>query len=110
MNNQNNIQVFRYLDLGEIRTIKINNEPWFVAKDVCNILGIKNTTQATNKLDEDERTILNIGRQGNTNIINENGLYTLILSSRKPEAKNSRSYSSHKTNWRLYCRRRKYDR
>lgn len=58
MNNQNNIQVFRYLDLGEIRAITINNEPWFVAKDVCKILDIKNPTQAVKKLDKDEYNTL----------------------------------------------------
>ncbi|WP_434088108.1 BRO-N domain-containing protein [Bacillus tropicus] len=61
--------------------------PWFVAKDVCDILEIKNTTQAMQKLDTDERTMFNIGRQGETNIINESGLYSIVLTSRKREAK-----------------------
>ena len=51
----NNLQTFQYLDLGEIRTIKINNEPWFVAKDVCNILGIKNSRDSVKRLDSDEK-------------------------------------------------------
>lgn len=83
----NTLQIFKNEKFGEMRTLKINNEPWFVAKDVCDILEIKNTTQAIQRLDEDERTMLNIGRQGNTNIVNEYGLYNLILASRKKEAK-----------------------
>lgn len=51
------------------------------------MLEIQNTTQAMSRLDEEERSIFNIGRQGMTNIINESGLYSLILTSRKPEAK-----------------------
>ena len=79
-------QVFNFGD-HEVRTLIKEGEPWFVAKDVCDVLDIQNTTQATSRLDEDERSIFKIGRQGMTNIINESGLYSLILASRKPEAK-----------------------
>jgi len=82
----NDLQIFNY-ESKQIRTIIINEEPWWVAKDVCDILEIQNTTQAIQSLEEDERSMFNIGRQGNTNIINESGLYSLILQSRKPEAK-----------------------
>lgn len=51
----NNLQVFKYLDLGEIRSIMINNEPWFIAKDICDILNIKNSRDAVSKLDSDEK-------------------------------------------------------
>ena len=63
--------------------------PWFVAKDVCDALGIANPTQAvSNHLDADERAMFNIGgKAGTVNIVNESGLYSLILKSRKPEAK-----------------------
>ena len=88
----NNLQVFNNNEFGAVRTLEINNEPWFVAKDVCDILDIKNPTQALQNLDVDERTILNIGRQGNTNFINESGLYTLIIRSRKSEAKKFRKW------------------
>lgn len=88
----NNLQVFNNNEFGSVRTLEINNEPWFVAKDVCDILDIKNPTQALQNLDVDERTILNIGRQGNTNFINESGLYTLIIRSRKSEAKKFRKW------------------
>lgn len=50
-------------ELGQVRTVTIRKENWFVVKDVCDVLEIKNTTQAMQKLDEDERTMFNIGRQ-----------------------------------------------
>lgn len=91
----NQLQVFKNKQFGQVRTLTIDNEPWFVAIDVCNILDIKNTTQALSRLDEDERTMLNIGRQGNANIVNEYGLYTLILASRKKEAKQFKRWITH---------------
>ncbi|MEK5099362.1 MULTISPECIES: phage antirepressor [unclassified Bacillus (in: firmicutes)] len=87
-------KVFNYQD-QQVRTVVKDGEPWFVAKDVCEILGIKNATQAVAKLDDDERAMFNIGRQGNTNIVNEAGLYTLILGSRKPEAKQFKRWITH---------------
>jgi prophage antirepressor-like protein len=71
----------------EVRTVVQNDEPWFIAADVCKVLEIKNVTQALQRLDEDERSMFNIGRQGDANIVNEPGLYELIFSSRKSEAK-----------------------
>lgn len=71
----------------ELRMIEIHDQPWFVAKDVCEILDIKNVTQALQRLENDERSMFNIGRQGNVNIVNESGLYELIFASRKTEAK-----------------------
>ncbi|MFP3419808.1 phage antirepressor KilAC domain-containing protein [Bacillus sp. SIMBA_154] len=87
-------QIFNYQN-HDVRTVFQDGQPWFVAKDVCEILGIKNATQAISKLDIDERAMLNIGRQGNTNIVNEPGLYTLILGSRKPEAKQFKRWITH---------------
>lgn len=83
----NKLQVFNNEDLGQVRTVVKGEDVWFVAKDVCEVLEIKNTTQAMQKLDPEERTMFNIGRQGETNIINESGLYSLIMTSRKPQAK-----------------------
>lgn len=71
----------------DLRTILLNDEPWFVAKDVCEILELTNPTMALQRLEEDERAKFNLGRQGDANIINESGLYELIFASRKPEAK-----------------------
>lgn len=62
-----------------IRTVLRNREPWFVAQDVCSALGLRNPTMALSALDNDERAKFNLGRQGLANIINESGLYTLIL-------------------------------
>lgn len=71
----------------DLRTVLLNDEPWFVAKDVCEILELTNPTMALQRLEEDERAKFNLGRQGDANIINESGLYELIFASRKQEAK-----------------------
>ena len=65
-----------------VRVVLIDGLPWFVAADVCAALGVKNPTQAIAALDDDERSMLNIGRQGEANIVSESGLYTLTLRSR----------------------------
>lgn len=83
----NEIQKFVNKNFGEIRTVTINNEPWFVAKDVCDILGVQNVTQSMQQLEDFERSMFNIGHQGEANIISESGFYTLVLRSRKPIAK-----------------------
>lgn len=84
----NELQVFSYTEQHKIRTTVIDGEPWFVAKDVCNVLDM--TVEATRRLDEDEKGLTNIqtlgGNQSMT-VINESGLYALIFRSNKPEAK-----------------------
>lgn len=72
-----------------------NDEPWFIAKDVCDILGISNPSDALKRLDDDERSRFNLGRQGETNIVNEAGLYVLVLGSRKPEAHEFKRWVTH---------------
>ena len=62
-----------------VRATSVEGEPWFVAADVCKILGQSNTTKALYSLDDDERSNFKLGRQGAVNIISESGLYTLIL-------------------------------
>lgn len=91
----NDLQVFNNAMFGNVRILMRNNEPWFVAKDVCDCLEIKNTTDAIKRLDEDERARLNLGRQGEANVVNEYGLYSLVMSSRKPEAKEFRRWITH---------------
>lgn len=91
----NNLQIFSSPQFGQVRVVEINNEPWFVAKDICSILDIKNTTDALQRLDEDERARLNLGRQGDTNLVNEYGLYDLILGSRKKEARQFKRWVKH---------------
>lgn len=91
----NSLQVFNSEDFGNIRALAINGEPWFVAKDVCDALGLSNVTVALQRLDEDERAKFNLGRQGETNIITEAGLYNLIMASKKPEAKAFKRWVTH---------------
>lgn len=58
----NDLMIFKNEEFGEIRTIKIENQPWFVAKDVCEILEIKNSRDAVKRLDNDEVSRLNLRR------------------------------------------------
>ncbi len=88
------LQSFMY-ESHQVRTVFMNEQPWFVAKDVCDVLGLTNPSMAIQSLDEDERAKLNLGRQGETNFVNEPGLYSLILSSRKQEAKQFKRWVIH---------------
>lgn len=90
----NGLQIFKYQD-KDIRTIQQNEETWWVLKDVCDVLGIKNATDVFNRLDEDERGRFNLGRQGKANIVNESGLYNVILRSDKSEAKSFKRWVTH---------------
>lgn len=91
----NGLQIFNSEEFGEIRTVSINDEPWFVASDICKALDISNPSVAIARLDEDERSKFNLGRQGEGNIVNEYGLYSLVLASRKPEAKKFKRWITH---------------
>lgn len=82
-----NLQVFRNDELGQVRTRMEEDNFWFCLKDVCNILGLQNSTVVGQRLDPDERAKFNLGRQGNATFINESGLYSVILRSDKPNAK-----------------------
>lgn len=83
-----NIQLFQNDEFGTIRMIMLDDSPWFVASDVCKILGHSNPTVAMNNLEDCEKAKLNLGLQGGSlNIISESGFYTLVLRSRKPVAK-----------------------
>jgi anti-repressor protein len=90
-------KVFQFGE-NQVRTVLLNNEPWFVAKDVCEVLDIGNPSQALSRLDSDEKNtiILNEGI-GNPekSVVNEAGLYTLILGSRKPDAKQFKRWVTH---------------
>lgn len=85
------LQVFGF-ENHEVRVVMQGEEPWFVAKDVCDVLELTNPTVALEGLDEDERAKFYLGRQGDANIISESGLYTLIMRSNKPEAKRFRKW------------------
>lgn len=87
----NEVQLFNF-ENHEVRSLVINSEPWFVGKDVAEVLGYKNQNDALVKHvdDEDKDTLAirdSIGRNRNTPIINESGLYSLVLSSKLPSAK-----------------------
>lgn len=94
----NTIQIYRYEDF-DVRTVNKNGEPWFVAADVCRVLELGNPTMALERLDEDEKALISIEGlsrgNDNGNIINEPGLYTLILGSRKPQARAFKRWITH---------------
>lgn len=88
----NELQIFNSEEFGDIRTITINNEPWFVGKDVAEALGYSNTRDAlaTHVSEEDKNTVvISDGKRGNPNqvVINESGLYALIFGSKLDSAK-----------------------
>lgn len=91
----NSIQRFDFKGAALRTLTDENGEPWFVAKDVCDILEISNPSDALKRLDDDERSRFNLGRQGETNIVNEAGLYVLVLGSRKPEAHEFKRWVTH---------------
>lgn len=88
---ENKIQVFENQEFGKVRTVVINDEPWFVGKDVTNILGYTNASKAlTDHVDSEDKlnneSLSSLGQRGGW-LINESGLYSLILSSKLPTAK-----------------------
>lgn len=95
----NELQIFDY----ESSKVRVYEDGWFVAADVCAILGLTNVSMALGKLDEDEKMTLSLteghsGSRGGAqllNLINEPGLYSLIMSSRKPEAKKFKRWVTH---------------
>lgn len=92
------LQVFNY-EGKEIRTVEKDGEFWWVRKDVCAVLGLTEPHRVAARLDEDERTqstvIDSMGREQKTTVINEAGLYNVILRSDKPEAKNFKRWVTH---------------
>lgn len=93
--NENEIQVWNY-ESSEIRTVQVNGEPWFVLADVCKVLELSSPHKVADRLENDERNQIpvtdSLGRYQNTAIINESGLYTVILRSDKPQAKPFRKW------------------
>ena len=84
--------------LGKIRGLVVNKEPWFVVKDICNILEIKNVTQAVTALDDDEKGIYptyTLGGKQKLWLVNEWGMYSLILKSKTKEAKKFKRWITH---------------
>lgn len=94
----NEIQVFQNDRFGTIRALSVDGEPWFVAKDVCVALAIKNSRDALARLDDDEKGVAltdTPGGEQRVQTVNEAGLYTLVLSSRKPEAHAFKRWVTH---------------
>lgn len=94
----NEMQLFTNEQFGTIRTVMQNDEPWFVAKDVCEALELGNTSMALERLDDDELISVKLmsgGQNREMIAVNEPGLYTLILGSRKPEAKAFKRWVTH---------------
>ena len=91
----NDLTVFRFEGTREVRTVLKDEEPWFVAKDICDILDISQYRDAISTLDEDERASVvvdTLGGPQNMSAVNESGLYALVFKSRKPEAKAFRKW------------------
>nr|DAF76599.1 MAG TPA: KilAC domain protein [Bacteriophage sp.] len=88
----NELQIFNNEEFGEIRTVVVNDEPMFCLIDICKALEMSNPTMVAQRLDDDERTKLDLGRAGDTNFITESGLYAVILRSDKPNAKKFRKW------------------
>lgn len=87
----NDLEIFKNENFGEIRIVRIDGEPYFVGKDVARVLGYSNTRDALNKrVDEEDKEVANcdtLGGSQEMTIINESGLYSLVLSSKLPTAK-----------------------
>lgn len=91
-----NMILFQKPEFGRVRCFVIEGEPWFVAKDVCECLEIGNPTQAVMRLDKDEKSTLSLNEGGpDRNIVNEYGVYNLVLGSRKQEAKAFKRWITH---------------
>lgn len=94
----NELQVFKY-EGTPVRNVMIEEECWWVLADVCRVLGLGNPTKVSNRLDDDEKNTLTLreGNKGNPNmtVINESGLYNVILRSDKPKAKEFKRWVTH---------------
>jgi anti-repressor protein len=82
----------------EVRTVTVNDDPWFVAKDVCDILDLSDVSMSLNRLDDDEKDTSSIctpGGMQEMSIVSESGLYSLTLGSKKPESKPFKRWVTH---------------
>jgi prophage antirepressor-like protein len=93
-------KIFNY-DSKQMRIVVVDNEPWFVAKDVCELLGLEQVSRAMDRLDDDERGLLKVTHPQSpdktieVNGINESGLYQLIIASNKHEARSFKRWVTH---------------
>ncbi|MFW6029406.1 MAG: Bro-N domain-containing protein [Halanaerobiales bacterium] len=94
----NNLEIFKNDDLGTVRTFVKDKEIWFVAKDICDVLGLTDTSKTLERLDNDEKgtnTIRTPGGEQKLLTVNEPGMYNLVLKSRKPNAKKFKRWLTH---------------
>ena len=97
----NELQIFENNQFGQVRAIMKDGEPWFVAADVCKALGLEQVSRAMDRLDEDERGLLQVThpqsptKTQEVNGVNESGLYHLVLCSTKPEARAFKRWVTH---------------
>ena len=94
----NELKTFENERFGNVRVTMIDNEPWFVATDVCKALDVKNNRDALTRIDDDEKGVAltdTLGGAQEVAVVNESGLYSLVLGSRKPEAKVFKRWITH---------------
>ena len=90
----NGFEIFNF-DGKSVRSRIIDGQPWFVLKDVCDVLDLDNPSYVAKRLDDDERASFKLGRQGEAIVINESGLYDVIIRSDKQGAKRFRRWITH---------------
>lgn len=86
----NELQIFNSSEFGQIRTVIIDNEPWFVGKDVCEVFGDTNHKRSLSRIDDDEKGVSQIDTPGgkqNMTVINESGLYSLLFQMQPQKSK-----------------------
>lgn len=87
--------ILQWKEGASVRMQMIKDEPWFAAKDVCELLGLDNSRQAVSRLDDDEKGVINsdtLGGKQELTFVNESGMYALIFQSRKPQARAFRKW------------------
>ena len=98
MQTQKSLERIFHFHNRPVRTLQLNGEVWFVAADVCAVLGLANTSQAVSYLDDDERCLITneaLRNNGGMQAVSEAGLYSLVLRSRRPEARQFRRWVTH---------------
>lgn len=94
----NQLKVFENPEFGQMRIAVIDGKPWFSVTDVCEALDIRNSRMAMTRLDDDEKGVSSIDTPGGPqemNVVNEYGLYSLVLGSRKKEARQFKRWVTH---------------
>ena len=94
---ENQIQLFKNEQFGDVRTVLQNGEPWFVAADVCRCIGLGNVSSVINRLDDEEKRKYEIETSGGKqtlNFVNKNGLIVIVCGSRKEIAKRFKNWIS----------------